>query len=232
MKKVKSIMLIILIAAVAAAGYYGYQFYYQTTHFFITENSKIEAKMISITPEITGKIIAWNVKEGDMVSEGDILGKQDVTMLLSSNVINPAALSSSADTIISKSDIKAPISGKVILTNVVNGQVLSPGMEAAVIADTDHLYIKANVEETDILKIKKGQAVDITVDAFGDKKFTGYVETIGQATESVFSAFPTLNTSGNFTKQTQLIPVKISILNSDGVELIPGMNTTVKIHIK
>lgn len=232
MKKLKKILTVVLIIAILGGAYGGYQFYYSTTHFFITEDARLTADMISITPEITGKIAQWNVKEGDMLSEGDILGVQDVSMLLSSNVINPAALSNSADAIVSKAEIKAPINGKVIQTEVVTGQVLSPGMEAAVIADTDHMYIKANIEETDIFKIKEGQIVEITVDAFGKKQFIGYVQSIGQATESVFSAFPTLNTSGNFTKQTQLIPVKISIVNDEQLPLMPGMNTKVKIHVK
>ncbi|MBF4694980.1 HlyD family secretion protein [Fusibacter ferrireducens] len=232
MKKVKAIMSIVLLVLIVGGAYWGYQFYYQSSHYFITENAQVSANMITVTPEITGKVDSWNIKEGDMIKEGAILGVQDVSMLLSSNVINPAALSSSADAIVSKAEIKAPISGKVIHTTIVEGQVLSPGMEAAIIADTEHIFIKANVEETDIFKIEQGQTVDITVDAFGNKPFYGYVQSIGQATQSVFSPFPTLNTSGNFTKQTQLIPVKISIINDEGLILMPGMNTKVKIHVK
>jgi len=232
MKKAKKIFLGILILTVIGLGYWGYSFYYQTTHYISTEDSKIGADMVTITPEITGKVLAWNIKEGDFVEIGQVLGTQDVSMLLSNNAMNPTALSSTADNIVSKADIKAPISGKVIHTTVVEGQVLSPGMEAAMIADTAHLYIKANIKETDIFKVKVGQVVDITIDAFGKKPFTGFVSSIGQATTSTFSAFPTLNTSGNFTKQTQLIPVKISIVNNENLDMMPGMNTIIKIHVK
>ncbi len=232
MKKMKAIMSVVLLLLIVGGAYWGYQFYYQSSHYFITEDAQIAANMITITPEITGKVDSWNVKEGDMIKEGAILGVQDVSMLLSSNVINPAALNNSADAIVSKAEIKAPISGKIIHTSIVEGQVLSPGMEAAIIADTEHIYIKANVEETEIFRIEQGQTVDITVDAFGKKPFYGYVQSIGQATESVFSPFPTLNTSGNFTKQTQLIPIKISIINDEGLTLMPGMNTKIKIHVK
>ncbi len=232
MKKIKAIMSVVLLLVLAGGAFWGYQFYYQTTHFFITEDAQISANMITVTPEITGKVTTWNVKEGDMLKKDAILGVQDVSMLLSSNVINPTALNNSADAIVSKAEIKTPISGKVIHTSIVEGQVLSPGMEAAIIADTDHIFIKANVEETEIFRIKQGQMVDITVDAFGKKPFHGYVQSIGQATESVFSPFPSLNTSGNFTKQTQLIPVKISIVNDENLTLMPGMNTKVKIHVK
>lgn len=232
MKNIKKIVRTILLGVLLIAGVWGYSFYYQTTHFFITEDSQIAANMVFVTPEITGKVLTWNIKEGDLVNEGQLLGKQDVTMLTNDNLINSSLLSKSADTLVSKSEIIAPIAGKVIRTEIVNGQVVTPGLEVAVIADTEHIYVKANIEETDIFKILVGQEVDIRIDAFGNRKFKGYVESIGQATESVFSPFPSLNTSGNFTKQTQLIPIKISIINGENLILMPGMNTKVKIRIK
>ncbi|HWQ30043.1 MAG TPA: hypothetical protein VN549_03545, partial [Negativicutes bacterium] len=59
-----------------------------------------------------------------------------------------------------------------------------------------------------------------------------HVDSVGQATQSVFSAYPSLNTSGTFSKVTQLIPVKISIINEQNLEFMPGMNATVKIHLE
>jgi len=185
-----------------------------------------------VTPEVTGKVVNWDVKVGDNVKAGQILGHQDISSLVTSTAINSQALSSTADAIASKADIKSPIDGKVIQSDVVKGEVVSPGMEVATIADTSNIYIKANVEETSIFKIKPGQKVDIKIDAYPGKRFTGFVESIGEATESVFSAFPTLNTSGEFSKQTQLIPVKINIMNEEDLKFLPGMNATVRIHIK
>jgi multidrug resistance efflux pump len=114
----------------------------------------------------------------------------------------------------------------------MKGQVVAPGMEIAVIANTSYFYVKANIEETDIFKIRPGQKVDISIDAYPRRRFQGFVESIGQATESAFNIFPSLNTSGEFSKVTQLIPVKINIMNTDGLIFMPGMNVTVKIHIK
>lgn len=232
MKKFKAILLVIVILALAGGGAGAYYYYYESSSFFKTEDAQVTANMVTVTPEVTGKIKSWDIKEGDYVKTGQVLGRQDISMLVSSSGINPQALSSTADSLISKADIKSPINGKVIQTGVVTGQVLSPGMEAATIADTDNMYIKANIEETDIFKIKQGQQVDITIDAYPGKLFTGHVENIGQATQSVFSTFPTLNTSGEFSKVTQLIAVKISIINEESLALMPGMNAVVKIHIK
>lgn len=232
MKNLKKILLIlavvILAAGVAAISYY----VYDSVYYFSTQNAQVTSDIITLTPELTGKLKDWDVKEGDLVRAGQVLGKQDLSMVVTSTAMNPQALASSADTMISKADIKSPIDGKIVRSNVVKGQVISPGMEIAAIADTSHIYVKANVEETNIVRIRQGQKVDIKIDAYSDKTFTGYVESIGQATQSAFSQFPSLNTSGTFSKVTQLIPVKIAITNAENLNLMIGMNATVRIHVK
>lgn len=231
MKKLKAVLILIVVLVLAGGGCGLYYYIYQDKNFFSTQDAQVTANMVTVTPEVTGKVTSWDVKEGDYVKIGQVIGHQDISMLVTSSVINSQALNSTADSIISKADIKSPIDGKVIQSNVVKGQVLSPGMEAATIADTANIFVKANIEETDIFKIKPSQKVDITVDAYPGKHFTGYVESIGQATQSVFSAFPSLNTSGTYSKVTQLIPIKIGIVNDENLILMPGMNATVKIHI-
>lgn len=232
MKNLKKILLIlavvILVAGVAAISYY----VYESVYYFSTQNAQVTSDIITLTPEVTGKLKDWDVKEGDLVRSGQVLGRQDLSMVITSTAMSPQALASSADTMISKADIKAPIDGKIVLSNVVKGQVIAPGMEIAAIADTSHIYVKANIEETDITRIRQGQKVDIKIDAYSDKTFTGYVESIGQATQSAFSQFPSLNTSGTFSKVTQLIPVKIAITDADNPTLLLGINATVKIHVK
>ncbi|HEX9058800.1 MAG TPA: efflux RND transporter periplasmic adaptor subunit [Clostridia bacterium] len=232
MKKFKPLIIIILIILLlGGAGTVSY-FVYQDAYFFSTEDAQVTANMITITPEVTGKVTSWDIKEGDTVKVGQILGHQDISSLVTNSSIDPRTLNSSADAIASKANIKSPIDGKVITSNVVKGEVISPGMETATIADTSNIYIKANIEETDIFRIKPGQKVDISIDAYPGKRFTGYVSSIGQATQNAFSTSPTLNTSGDFTKVTQLIPVKISIINAEELTMMPGMNATVKIHVK
>jgi multidrug resistance efflux pump len=232
MKNLKKILLIlavvILACGVAAISYY----VYDSVYYFTTENAQVTADYITLTPEVTGILKDWDVKEGDFVRSGQVLGKQDLSMVVTSTAMNPQTMASSADTLISKADIKSPIEGKIVLSNVVIGQVISPGMEIATIADTSHIYVKANIEETEITRIRQGQKVDIKIDAYSNKTFDGYVESIGQATQSAFSQFPSLNTSGTFSKVTQLIPVKIAITNAENLNLMIGMNATVKIHVK
>lgn len=232
MNKLKKILLA-LVMLIVLGGATGIAYYfYESVNFFSTDNAQVSADMITLTPEITGKLKNWNVQEGDLVRAGQILGNQDVSTMVTSSAINAQTMTNSADSVISKADIKSPIDGKVIQSNVVKGEVISPGMEIATIADTSHIYIKANIEETDINHIKTGQLADISIDAYPGRNFQGNVESIGQVTQSTFNSYPSLNTSGTYSKVTQLIPVKIAILNSDNLNLMPGMNATVKIHIK
>ena len=232
MKKLKAVIAVVLLLIVLGGGGGLYYYFYQDSNYFTTENAQVTANMISLTPEVTGKVASWEVKEGDFVKSGQVIGRQDISSLVTSSAINTQALGSTAGAISAKAEIKSPIDGKIIQSSVVKGQVISPGMEVAVIADTTNIYIKANIEETHIFRIKPGQKVEITIDAYKGRKFTGYVQGIGQATQSAFSMFPSLNTSGEYSKVTQLIPVNIGITDAQDLTLMPGMNATVKIHVK
>ena len=75
-----------------------------------------------------------------------------------------------------------------------------------------------------------GQDVDIFVDAFKNTKFTGKVEEVGLATASTFSLLPESNGNANYTKVTQVVPIKISIDDTKGNRILPGMNVSVRIH--
>ena len=230
MKKIRWLFLLILVAGLAFGGYWAYGYWQDSVNYFVTDNASVSADTVTITPLVTGNVASWNVKEGDVVKAGQILGRQDLGTMVQSSAINAQSLSSSADSLISKADIKTPIDGKVVQSNVLVGETLAPGMQAAIIADS-HMYIKVNVEETSIFKIKTGQRVSITIDAYPKKTFQGYVESIGEATQSAFSLMPSLNTSGTYTKTVQLIPIKVNLINEDNLPLMMGMNATVRIRI-
>ncbi len=219
---------LIVIAGLAFLAYY----LYEGANYFYTDNATVSADTITIIPEVTGRLESWNVQEGDDVKAGQVLGVQDVNTLITTTATNPQALANSANAIQTNAEIKSPIDGKVVQNNVINGQVVSPGTNLATIADTSHFYILANIEETSILRIKQGQAVDVTIDAYPHQKFQGYVESIEQATQSAFYPLPNLNTSGTYSKVTQLIPVKIDVAGLSNLELMIGMNAEVNIHIK
>lgn len=231
MKRKRIIILIIIFALIGGAGIAIY-YNYLNTYYVITDNAQVASDLIKIYPQIQGKLSDWNVKEGDIVKLNQIIGSQDMEASVRNNVMNPQTLNNDAGSYINKAEIKAPINGKVIQISAPKEEMVSPSTCIAIIANTSNIYINANIKETDIERIQVGQKVEISIDSFPNKLFTGYVENSGQATGAIFSLIPAQNASGNYTKITALVPVKINIINDDNVTLMPGMNANVKIHIK
>jgi membrane fusion protein, multidrug efflux system len=132
---------------------------------------------------------------------------------------------------LAKTIIKTPINGIVVKVAAIVGQNVSQGTSLFTIVNPEHIWITANIEERKVGRINVGDEVNITVDAYPNIVFKGHVEEIGGATQSSFSILPTENTSGNFTKVAQRLPVKISVDQQDG-KLKPGMSVNVTIKIK
>ncbi|WP_019850090.1 efflux RND transporter periplasmic adaptor subunit [Desulfitobacterium sp. PCE1] len=208
-KSRKGIVLAILTVIVLVAGCAGFYYFNENSRYFTTDNAKVTAKMYTITPNASGELLEWKVKEGDQVEKNQVLGRQAVLPYITS-----------------------PIQGTVIKNNTIQGQAVTPASQLAVITDTDNLYIGVNIEETDIVKIKVGQRVDVKLDAYPGVTFPGMVQEIDRATQTYFSGTSSFSTSGTYSKVTQLIPVKVVIENKDNLPLTFGMNATVKIHIK
>lgn len=139
------------------------------------------------------------------------------------------------ETQIKYSHVVAPTEGVIGKKWHDPGDVVRAGQTVISLFDLSHIWIAANIEETKLASIHAGADVDITVDAYPGKKFHGYVETIGAAAASQFALIPPNNASGNFTKVTQRIPLRIafkSLDNTQGLYLRPGMSVKVKIRTK
>jgi multidrug resistance efflux pump len=214
----KKILWTLLAAMVLSGGGIGYYYWYQGTHYVKTEDARIQGEQYRIMPRIAGEITKIDVEEGDVVQQNDAIAEQD-TANMDPSMINHAVL-------------RAPVSGTVVKVFAKEHEMGTPGQPVALMIDMNDLYVTANIEETDIAKIHPGQTVDVTIDTLGGKEITGKVRKIGQASNSTFSLLPAVNTSGNFNKVTQRIPIEVAINKPEGVELIPGTNVEIKIHIK
>ena len=124
----------------------------------------------------------------------------------------------------------APFDGVVSRAFVDPGEYVEAGQRIALLHDPEKIYVEANIRETDIRRLALGQRVTIEVDAYPDRPFTGTIAMIGQAATSQFALLPSPNPSGNFTKVTQRLPVRIAVGQEDGV-LRPGMMVEVFIHV-
>jgi multidrug resistance efflux pump len=125
--------------------------------------------------------------------------------------------------------IKAEISGTVLRIPVTAGENIIVDQTILTISDLDGAWINANIDEKKSDRVKLGQKVDVRIDAYPGRVFSGKVFEVGNSTQSIFNLIATDNSSGNFTKVTQRLPVKIKVLDK-GVVLKPGTSAVVTIH--
>jgi membrane fusion protein (multidrug efflux system) len=127
--------------------------------------------------------------------------------------------------------IVAPADGIVGERKVRIGQLVSPGAQVISLVENE-VWVQANYKETQLTNVNKGDSAVMTVDTFPGLRLNGRVEEIAPASGSQFALLPPDNASGNFTKITQRIPVKIVIDHDPRVadRLRPGMSVVVEIH--
>jgi membrane fusion protein (multidrug efflux system) len=127
--------------------------------------------------------------------------------------------------------ILAPADGMVSKKSVEVGQLVNPGQPLMAVVPLRDVWVVANLKETEIADVRKGNTVDFTVDAYPDQTFRGEVESLSPATGAKFSLLPPDNATGNFTKVVQRIPVKIHVSGGEDAThpLRPGMSAEVVI---
>ena len=128
----------------------------------------------------------------------------------------------------------APEAGMVSKVNVQEGQFLQPGQSLFSIVLNNDIWVVANFKETQFEKMRIGQKVTITADAFAGHEFEATLTSFSPATGSRFALLPPDNASGNFVKVVQRLPVKIEFANqTDSLvkHLRPGMNVGVDVHL-
>jgi membrane fusion protein (multidrug efflux system) len=161
--------------------------------------------------------------------------------LARSNIKTSAARLNVIKTQLSNIVITSPMRGVIGKRWVLKGDIVQPGQPIYTMFDLKNVWVTADLEETKVEEIKNGDKVEISVDAYPDQNFAGEVYLIGSNTASQFSLIPPANASGNFTKVTQRVPVKISIYPVDengqpvdekGIKLLPGMSVEIKVKIQ
>ncbi|ELQ6149217.1 HlyD family secretion protein [Cronobacter turicensis] len=127
-----------------------------------------------------------------------------------SQVAQARAQLQTAELNLSYTEVRAPFDGYVTKRNVQNGTLVQAGSALFSIVSPD-IWVVANFKESQLERMRPGDKVEISVDAFPDLELQGHVESIQQGSGSRFSAFPAENATGNFVKIVQRVPVKIVI---------------------
>lgn len=208
-----ALVIIVVLALLAALGLGGAYFMY-SRQFVSTDNAQVDGDKIQIVAPVTGTLVDWRGSQGTQVKRDQVVGR----IKQGSSGAQPQMI------------MRAPGNGTIAVNNGVEGSWVTAGTQLATAYDLNNIYITARVDETDVRDVHPGALVDVSVDAFGGTPVSGMVSEVQGAAAGVFSLFPESNSTGNFQKVTQVIPVKIMITNSNGLTLVPGMNVTVKIH--
>jgi membrane fusion protein (multidrug efflux system) len=133
--------------------------------------------------------------------------------------------------------LPATTDGVVARRWVVVGDVVQPAQPIYTVVDLKNLWVDANFKETQVRHLGLGDPVAVTVDAFPGVTIAGKVESIGAATAAAFALIPQDNTSGNYTKLSQRVPVRIALEPGIAVPagrsrhavLVPGMSVEVTV---
>ncbi len=125
--------------------------------------------------------------------------------------------------------IAMPFDGVVDRVFVDAGEYVMPGQRILLAHDPGRVRVEANVKETDVRFFRPGTRVAVSVDAWPGRRFDGVVERVGGSATSEFALLPSPNPSGNFTKITQRVPLRIALdpAPEEGV-LRPGMMVVVR----
>jgi membrane fusion protein (multidrug efflux system) len=112
--------------------------------------------------------------------------------------------------------VKAPFAGTVTnVPSIAPGKYLAASMTAFFLVDRDHVWVDATPKETELTYVQPGQSVTVTVDTYPDAEWRGTVESISPAAAQQFSLLPAQNTSGNWVKVVQRIPMRVRVETSD-----------------
>src|ERR1700678_1736309 len=129
--------------------------------------------------------------------------------------------------------VVAPFSG--IVTNVpaiAPGKYLPASATAFYLVDIDHVWIDANPKETELTYVRPGQPVTVTVDTYPNREWHGTVENISPAAAQEFSLLPAQNTSGNWVKVVQRVPMRVRVDTTENNKppLRAGMSAVVDVE--
>lgn len=214
------VIAVVVVGAIVTGVLLGYQSY----RYVSTDNARITAPLIYVTALNASQIISLDVQEGSYVEKG-----QKIATVGQPRPANPADRQGVKETPMGRATIESPVDGYVAAVWSYPGQVLGAGTYIVTLYDISDTWVIANISEGDLYRIEPGQDVEISVDSLGGLKINGKVEGISAATAATFSLLPQNNTTGNFIKVTQVVPVRISVENPGNYILIPGTSVEVKI---
>lgn len=224
----RRVLLPIGVIVLAVAAYVGWTTYRNSQMYVSTDNAQITGTPVQVGSMNAGRVDAINTSVGSSVHRGDTLAQVSLPSQvgMAQNGQPKLDFLGPGDSTV---NVQSPIDGVVLAVPVTQGASVEAGQAVVTVVDPSQLWVNANIDETSVDRVKVGQPVTVHVDAL-NTDVTGLVQSITPATESTFALLPTNQTSGTFTKITQLVPVRIAVSLGDQPILL-GSSVEVKIQV-
>ena len=222
------LMVGLAVVALAVGGVFGYRWWYTSVHFVSTSNAQIAGRPVQVGSLVAGRVAGVRYDVGDRVGRDAVVATLHVAVPVGATGSGTPRLEyrETSDSLI---EVRAPTGGVVIARNANPHDIVPAGQPLLTIVDPGQLWVTANIEETQIRRVRLGQPVLVHVDAL-DLDLSGRVVAITPASAGTFSLLPNQNMSGNFTRVTQLVPVRIALDEPDE-RLMIGTSASVTIQV-
>ena len=237
------LLLLFLLAGIGAGAWWYLFLRFEES----TDDAYVAGNVLRIMPQVSGKVVAVDVDDNDMVAAGQTLVRLDPVdarlayerslVALASAVRDNCRLQAAANErdcwlALQRTPVLSPAAGQIAKRGVQAGEVVSPGTPLMTVIPLHRLWIDANFKEVQLHKMRIGQPAVIRVDMYGgDVTYHGRVTGFSAGTGSAFSLLPPQNATGNWIKIVQRVPVRIEIDPADLREhpLLVGLSAVVKV---
>jgi membrane fusion protein, multidrug efflux system len=203
-------------------------------HRDVERNRALEARGVISRQQLDDAEAAARVAEAQLQAAQDQVANAEAAgTLATARVAAARAARDQAALQLSYTRLLAPASGVVSRKDVEVGQLVQVGQPLMSVVPLDDVWVVANLKETEVENVATGDRVEIKVDSYPGRKFSGTVESLSPASGARFSVLPPDNATGNFTKVVQRIPVRIRIDGgSDAAHVLrPGMSVVAAITV-
>jgi len=157
-----------------------------------------------------------SLRQQAQVQLARLAGNADISVTEHPQYLQAKAQVDEAQRQLDHTQVIAPFAGIVTsVPSITPGKYLQASTTAFYLVATDHLWVYSNPKETELTYVRPGQPVTVTVDTYPDVEWRGTVESISPAAAQEFSLLPAQNTSGNWVKVVQRIPMRVRLDTND-----------------
>ena len=156
------------------------------------------------------------MREQSQVQLAKLGGNPDIVVTEHPQYLQAQAQVEEAQRQLDHTVVTAPFAGTVTdVPSIAPGKYLAASTTAFFLVDTDHVWVDATPKETELTYVRPGQPVTVTVDTYPDLEWHGVVESVSPAAAQEFALLPAQNTSGNWVKVVQRVPMRVRLDTND-----------------